>query len=139
MNAPRLPSGVSKRLRDWKLLWFSYMVAHWTFGVGGVVASVIAGAQLNPIATTAASIFCGVSFAILGFVKPEAGYYKFVRSWRVLDIAVQRHEAGLIDVSAVMDAVERGEGLITEVEGRGGGGPSAKTLPTPGGQTQPHI
>ena len=62
------------------------------------------------------SIIAAISTALIGFMHPERRYMKFVRAWRVLDVAAMRYGHGLIDKAALIDAVERGESLIAEFE-----------------------
>lgn len=54
--------------------------------------------------------------ALIGFVQPERRYLKFVRAWRVLDVAVLKFKLGLIGIKELADALERGEALISEFE-----------------------
>ncbi|MGX9727322.1 MAG: hypothetical protein ACTFAK_08375 [Candidatus Electronema sp. VV] len=53
---------------------------------------------------------------MLGFTQPEKKYIKFVRAWRILDIAAMRYRYKLIPIDSLFDALERGEQSITEFE-----------------------
>ena len=112
-----LPPDIDKRLDYWHDLWNSSAKYHYFFGVVSVGASVISTSmEGNP--AKAFSIVAAIATALIGFMHPERRYMKFVRAWRVLDVAAMRYRHGLIDKAALIDAVERGEGLIAEFEDR---------------------
>jgi hypothetical protein len=112
-----LPPDVDKRLDYWHGLWNSSAKYHYFFGVVSVAASVISTSmEGNP--AKAFSIVAAIATALIGFMHPERRYMKFVRAWRVLDVAAMRYRHGLIDKAALIDAVERGESLIAEFEDR---------------------
>jgi hypothetical protein len=62
------------------------------------------------------SAVAAVLTAVLGFVQPERRYLKFVRAWRVLDSAAIKFRLGQAGIKELIEAVDRGEALITEFE-----------------------
>ena len=112
-----LPPDVDKRLDYWHGLWNSSAKYHYFFGVVSVAASVIS-TSMDGNPAKAFSIVAAIATALIGFMHPERRYMKFVRAWRVLDVAAMRYRHGLIDKAALIDAVERGESLIAEFEDR---------------------
>ncbi len=62
------------------------------------------------------SVISAVCIALLGFTQPEKKYIKFVRAWRILDIAAMRYRYKIIHIVSLFDALERGEQSITEFE-----------------------
>ena len=112
-----LPPDVDKRLDYWHGLWNASAKYHYFFGVVSVGASVIS-TSMEGTPAKAFSIVAAIATALIGFMHPERRYMKFVRAWRVLDVASMRYRHGLIDKAALIDAVERGEALIAEFEDR---------------------
>jgi hypothetical protein len=110
-----LPLDISKRLLFWHGLWKSSAKYHYFFGVVSVAASVIS-TSLEGGQAKVFSIIAATATALIGFMHPERRYTKFVRAWRVLDVAAMRYRHGIIDKPALIDAVERGEALIAEFE-----------------------
>ena len=114
-DVPALPAGIQKRLNYWHGLGSRSAAYHYLFGVVSVAASVISTSLDGQQAKTF-SIIAAIATAMIGFMHPERRYMKFVRAWRVLDVAAMRYEHGLIDKSALLDALDRGESLIAEFE-----------------------
>lgn len=112
-----LPSDVQRRLSFWQGLWHRSSVYHYVFGVISVAASVIS-TSLDGQPAKYFSIVAAIATALIGFMHPERRYIKFVRAWRVLDVAAMRYRHGLIDKAQLIDAVERGESLVAEFEDR---------------------
>jgi len=57
-----------------------------------------------------------VCIAILGFVKPERKFIKFVRAWRILDAAAIRYRYGKADLDYLFMAMDQGEQFIAGFE-----------------------
>lgn len=112
-----LPKDIAKRLSYWHGLWNRSASYHYFFGVISVAASVISTSLDGPPAKIF-SIIAAISAALIGFMHPERRYMKFVRAWRVLDVAAMRYQHGLIDKATLIDALEHGENLIGEFEDR---------------------
>jgi hypothetical protein len=110
-----LPSEVQSRLFYWHGLWERSASYHYFFGVVSVAASVIS-TSLDGGQAKVFSIIAAIATALIGFMHPERRYMKFVRAWRVLDLAAMRYRHGLIDKPGLIDAVERGEALIADFE-----------------------
>lgn len=129
-----LPSDVNQRLRFWHGLWHRSSMYHYFFGVVSVAASVIS-TSLEGQPAKYFSIVAAIATSMIGFMHPERRYMKFVRAWRVLDVASMRYRHGLIDKPQLIDAVEKGEALIAEFEERIVGAaetdPAAKPEPAP--------
>ncbi len=110
-----LPTDVASRLKAWKILWKSWAIGHYALGGASVAASAFAssteGSNAKYLAASAA-----VLTALIGFMQSERRYFKFVRAWRVLDVAALRYKLGQLGEKELVDAVERGEALITEFE-----------------------
>jgi hypothetical protein len=110
-----LPPDVDRRLAFWHGLWSRSARYHYFFGVVSVGASVIS-TSLDGGPAKVFSIIAAIATALIGFMHPERRYMKFVRAWRVLDVAAMRYRHGLSDKAALIDAVERGEALIADFE-----------------------
>jgi hypothetical protein len=110
-----LPKDVDDRLTFWNGLWHRSSMYHYFFGVVSVAASVIS-TSTDGNAAKACSIVAAIATSMIGFMHPERRYLKFVRAWRVLDLAAMRYRHGLIDKAALIDAVEKGEACIAEFE-----------------------
>jgi hypothetical protein len=122
-----LPPDVQKRLNYWHGLWHRSAQYHYFFGVVSVAASVIS-TSLDGNWAKPFSIIAAITTALIGFMHPERRYFKFVRAWRVLDLAAMRYRHGLIERSALIDAVAQGEALIAELEDK-----------IIGGKTEPEV
>lgn len=109
-----LPSEIAERLRDWKRLWKWSNAFHLIFGGLSVLCSALAATGMSGSQALAAA--AAVMTALIGFAGLERRYYKFVRAWRVLNVAAIRYRLGLTDVSGLVTALERGETLISEFE-----------------------
>ena len=114
-----LPQEVNERLRYWHGLWYSSAKYHYFFGVVSVGASVIS-TSTDGVWAKGFSVLAAITTALIGFMHPERRYLKFVRAWRVLDVAAMRYRHGLIDKAQLIDAVEKGEGCIAEFEDKYG-------------------
>jgi hypothetical protein len=88
-------------------------------GVLGVATAAIAAALGGESARYFAAT-SGVCTAVLGFVHPERRYLRFIGAWRILDIAVLKFKLGKASVDDLIQAVERGETLITESQDKRG-------------------
>jgi hypothetical protein len=121
-----LPLEVSRIHVAWRRLWQWSSRFHYIAGGLSVFSSAMAamGGEWAPYFATAAAVLT----ALIGFVHPERQYLKFVRAWRLLDIAAMRYSLGLIGVEELVYSAERGEKLIADVEG---------ALDKPGAQRQP--
>ena len=114
-----LPREVNERLSYWHGLWYSSAKYHYFFGVVSVGASVIS-TSTEGVWAKGFSVLAAITTALIGFMHPERRYLKFVRAWRVLDVAAMRYRHGLIDKAQLIDAVEKGEGCIAEFEDKYG-------------------
>lgn len=110
-----VPDDVSKRHLAWMIYWKRAVTTHYVIGILGVTASCIAATGFEYFSQAAAivSAFC---IGVLGFVQPERKYLKFVRAWRRLDSSVMLFRFGKIEIDDLLQAVEDGESIITEVE-----------------------
>jgi hypothetical protein len=129
-----LPSDVKERLGYWHGVWRASAQYHYAFGVVSVAASVIS-TSLEGGPAKACSIVAAIATALIGFMHPERRYVKFVRAWRVLDLAAMRYRHGLIGRAELINAVSHGEALIAEFEDKysdGGAGHGAETALQPG-------
>jgi hypothetical protein len=121
-----IPEDIQLRLKAWKRLYVTHLWTHYVFGVLGVIASALSGFKLHG---PWQQIFAGtatISIAIVGFVRPQEKYEKFVQAWRTLDSASTRYRHGLIAIEPLVEAQDKGEQLITEFE-RGHQQPIAPT------------
>lgn len=110
-----LPPEIQDRLDEWHKILKRASIYHYTLGISGVTASALAAAFDGSISKllAAASAAC---IAALGFAKPDRRYLKFVRAWRVLDSAAMRYRYNNLSDKELLDALDRGEQLITEFE-----------------------
>jgi hypothetical protein len=113
-----LPSDVSKRYSHWEKLFVRASNGHLVLGVLSVMSSSVA-AVVSGGSPHVGQWFAGaaaVLTATLGFLKPDRAYLKYVRAWRILDVAVLKYQAGLIDRKALIDAVASGEATVSRME-----------------------
>lgn len=106
-SQPALPSEIADRLRDWKWLWKWSNVSQLVFGGLSVLRSALAATGMPGSQCLAAIV--AVMTALIGFAGLERRYYKFVRAWRVLDVAAIRYRYGLTDVGAGRGTGTRGK------------------------------
>lgn len=109
------PSDIVGRLKAWHGLWWWSAVYHYALGVLGVACSAVAATDV-PHVRQAAATLAAVCFAVIGFVNPQRRYLKFVRAWRTLDSACRRFRHSNLPIEYLLDAVDRGEQIITEIE-----------------------
>lgn len=112
-----VPKDIRDRLMEWRKLWTDSAKIHYAFGGLSVAASSVAAAVGGDTARYLAAA-AAVLTALIGFVQPERRYLKFVRAWRVLDVAVLKFKLDLIGTKDLVDALERGEALISEFEAK---------------------
>jgi hypothetical protein len=113
-----IPPDVAERLQQWRRLWTNAAHGHYYVGVASVAASTLA-AVIGGFHAPTGQVLAGIGAvltAAIGFLKPEQKYVKFVRAWRILDVAVMKYRAGIIDREALINAVAEGEASITRVE-----------------------
>jgi len=110
-----IPPVVSERLAAWRKHWWWSAFMHYSMGVTGVTASAIAATGSDKYSQSAA-VVAAVCIAFLGFVQPERRYLKFVRAWRRLDSSVLHFQFGKIGHDELIEAVEEGESILTEIE-----------------------
>jgi hypothetical protein len=111
----KLPEEVETRLRAWQSLYMRGNTFYYIFGGLGVATSGLAAAFPSETSRYLSVVSAGC-IALLGFTQPEKKYIKFVRAWRILDIAAMRYRYKLISIDALFEALERGEQSITEFE-----------------------
>ncbi len=111
----KAPAEIEARVNAWYRMFNFANRTHYVVGVLGVACSALAASDVGGASQILAAI-SAVCIAILGFAQPEKKYFKFVRAWRVLDAAVLKYRYGKIDLDTLLETVERGEELITEVE-----------------------
>lgn len=113
-----IPPDVAERHAAWQKTFWGATQRYYYLGVLSVASSSIAVVAGN-FSTTAGQVFAGLAAvltATLGFLKPERTYLKFVKAWRVLDLAMMKYRAGLISRGDLIDAVGSGEAIITRME-----------------------
>ena len=109
------PDEVKSRLNCWHKLYRRANSTHYIVGVLGVAASALAAVDIGEASRFLAAI-SAVCIAILGFVKPERKFIKFVRAWRILDAAAMRYRYGKADLDYLFMAMDQGEELIAGFE-----------------------
>lgn len=110
-----IPPEIQNRLSAWYKLYKHANFYYYFFGILGVAASAISAAMDGNIAKVL-SVISATSMAVLGFTQPDRKYIKFVRAWRILDIAAIRYRYRQIDITELLESLERGEKSITEFE-----------------------
>ena len=113
-----VPSEVSHFLKAW--LWRRRLsiALHNTMGIVGLAASLGASSGLLSGSPQVWAFISALSIAVLAFVNPRREYTKFAKAVRVLDVAILRYRHGIYGIEELVDAVERGEAIIGEVEDR---------------------
>lgn len=104
------------RLKKWHIAFWMSHRCYYLVGLGGVLLSSIAAGFREPPYSQGASIASAFLFAFMGFVKPDRIYFRFVRAWRILSLAVIQFDAGLIDESKLVNAIRQGEALLGSFE-----------------------
>ncbi len=115
MEEPVVPVDIKARYDTWFSLWKNSVKIYYGFGVLGVGSSAFAAAVGGDVARYLAAV-SGVCIAVLGFVAPEKRYLKFVRAWRILDMALMKFKLGKATIDDLIASVDKGEALITEFE-----------------------
>lgn len=121
-----IPPEIQNRIKMWYRLFMRATYSHYFFGTIGVASSAISAATDGGIAKMLAAL-SATCIAILGFAQPDRKYVKFVRAWRILDIAALRYRYHQIDIKELLEAVERGEKVITDFENEISVKPSQKS------------
>lgn len=111
-----IPPDIAKRLKAWRTLYLIHLYSHYCLGICGVIASALAGFQLPSPFQQIAAGSATVCMAIVGFIRPERKYLKFVRAWRILNTAATRYRYSLAEVSDLVAALDDGEARISEFE-----------------------
>ena len=109
------PEEVRSRLICWHKLYRRANSTHYIVGVLGVAASTLAAVDIGEASQILAAV-SAVCIAILGFVRPERKFIKFVRAWRILDAAAIRYRYGKVDLDGLFKAMDQGESLIAGFE-----------------------
>ncbi len=112
--ADTIPTDIEGRWIAWRKLWYTSILIHWSVGVLAILASALAATEIP--AAKGFAVVSTVCVGLLAFVRPETRYYRFVRAWRILDVARVKYQNGLIDVKELIAALERGEAVIGELE-----------------------
>lgn len=110
-----LPEGVQNRLDVWKTAFKNARRVYYSIGILGASVSAMAAVNIIDSAKILSAI-AAVCFAILGFAQPEQRYIKYVRAWRVLDIAAWRYCHELIPIAELFSSMEEAEKMIGEFE-----------------------
>ncbi len=129
-SSPPLPANgyedasavVEARLQAWFTYFQTAVMERYVFGILGIACSTIAAittglhGDWGRWVPAAASLGSAMSISVIGFLRPEQEYQKFVRAWRILDVAFIRYKAKLIEMTALLSELERAEGVIGEFE-----------------------
>jgi hypothetical protein len=114
---PQIPDYIAKRYSAWQGLWRFATQEYYLIGILSVVCSSIAATgQGGPGTSQGFAAAAAILTAAMGFLQPRRNYLKFVKAWRILDLAIMRFKAGLADESDLIDAVAAGEALLTRIE-----------------------
>lgn len=89
---------------------------HYLLGISGLVAT-LSGVVLPVVGATALTleIIAGASAIIFGavaFIQPPRRARGYITAWRKLDAVVGRFEANMVDLEALLSAVEEGEEIL---------------------------
>lgn len=110
-----LPERVEERLNIWKKAFKNARCVYFSIGILGASVSAIAATDILHSSQILSAV-AAVCFAILGFAQPEQRYLKYVRAWRVLDIAACRYCHNLTSVADLFSSMEESEKMIGEFE-----------------------
>ncbi len=84
-----------------------HLVLHYTCSIVGVTSSCVAASSW-PFARVAA-VISAVCFGVLGFVRPFRTWHQFISATRILNHAILRYRYNLIDIAALLDALQQAE------------------------------
>lgn len=115
LDAEKIPIYIEKRLKSWEHQWRFSVSLHYILGILSVILATLAAMDLAQLGTKLAA-GAAVTSAIFTFLHPERRYHKFSCAWRELDLAVMRRKNDEIETSELIDAVARGEQIITDFE-----------------------
>ena len=112
--ANSIPPEILQRLHAWLWLFKLANRAHYIVGIVGVASSALAASAIfYPVWCSVTSAIC---LATLGFAQPQRVYLKFVRAWRILDIAALRYRYGNLNQAELFAALVQAEAAISESE-----------------------
>ena len=112
---PDLPSLVNERVTTYKRLWRIFVFIHYTVGIIGLCASILASAIEAPWNRIFA-VVAAVCFGIIALVKPEQKYYKYVRAWRLLENGTIKYRLGFESQKGLMRKIDQAESILYEFE-----------------------
>lgn len=116
-----IPAEVQARLTSWKRgRQIMGTTAHNLLGLLGILGSLIALAGLPGVWTKGATIVTGFSIAAMTLWNPRREYMKFGKAWRVLDDPARQYSFGLVPLSELFAAIQRGEAIIEEADALSG-------------------
>jgi hypothetical protein len=102
----KIPSDIASRYAVWERQFKQAIHGNTVLGICSVASSSIA-VVVGSFDARAGQIFAGVAAvltATIGFLRPERTYLKFVKAWRVLDVAIMQYRACLIDRAQLIEA-----------------------------------
>ncbi|MGZ5432139.1 MAG: hypothetical protein ACXW5U_30445 [Thermoanaerobaculia bacterium] len=122
MPENQVPTEVKNRLHGWFKTFWAFPICHYTFGIGGVLASTIAASSRTEGSATGVStvqvagVVAAVCMAVIGFVRPEEKYRRYVVAWRLLDEKVNLYRHGFIDLKVLIEGMTAAERAIDQIE-----------------------
>jgi hypothetical protein len=111
-----IPPEISKRLSTWRGLYLAHLYSHYSLGICGVVASALAGFQLPAPMQQVCAGMATISIAIVGFIRPERKYQKYVQAWRILDVTATRYRYSQAEISDLLTALDDSERHISDYD-----------------------
>ena len=109
------PSIVEARVKSYKTLWKLFIAIHYSVGITGLCASILASSLQEPLNRIFA-LLAAISFGIVAFVKPEQQYFKYVRAWRFLDNGIIKYRLKLEEETELIKKLDQAESILYEFE-----------------------
>ncbi|NUZ08861.1 hypothetical protein [Piscinibacter koreensis] len=98
-NDPEVPQAILERHASWSRISLRLSTLQYSVGIIGVACAALAAAVGGEPGRVLAAA-SGVCTAVLGFVRPEQRYLRFIAAWRALDVAILKFKLQQSDMSA---------------------------------------
>ena len=116
MGEQKIPKSIQKRLNGWFFTFWAFLLCHYLFGIGGVIASTFVVRSDDTREQKIAGIISAICIAIIGFMQPNRKYSHYVTAWRILDEKVNMYRYNLITIRELVEGMAFAEKTLGQVE-----------------------